>query len=203
MVRACGVAASLALLALVLVPQPSSATVGVGVGAGKITLQAPVAPGGVYQLPPIPVLNTGDEPSDYGMSVEFNETQPQLKPVRDWFSFSPTLFRLEPKASQIVSITLTLPLKTVPGEYFVYLEAHPVKVDVSGVTAVNIAAATKLSFTVKPANIFQGAYYRVASFVARYSPWSYVVLGVLAAAILLVILRRFVSFNIGISVRKK
>ena len=56
-------------------------------------------------------------------------------------------------------------------------------------------------FTVEPANLFQGLYYRAASFMTRNAPWTYVALAVLGAGILVSILRRFVSLNISFQKR--
>jgi hypothetical protein len=189
--------ATLAVAAIIL-PSVAFASIGVGVGSGKIVVQQPLKPGGLYELPALPVLNTGDEPSEYAVSIEYNETQPQLKPAREWFVFSPPTFHLDPRGSKIVGLSLSIPLKATPGEYFAYVEAHPIKKAIPGQTGVGIAAAAKLYFTVAPANIFQGMYYRVVTFLMRYAPWTYVVLGVVAAAVLINILRRYVSFSVGI-----
>jgi hypothetical protein len=185
------------------------ARVGVGVGIGKIVVDQKLKPGLIYVLPSLPVLNTGDEPGDYGVSIEYHEgqeTNPQmgLKPKKEWFSFEPSQFHLEPGQAQQVQIKLTLPLKGVkPGNYFAYLEAHPIVKEEAGQTRVGVAAAAKLYFTVAPANFLVGIYYRIASFFALYSPWSYVVLAIVILAILIALFRRFFSVKIGISLRKK
>jgi len=194
---------------MLFLPVLALARIGVGVGIGKIVVDQPLKPGLIYILPSLPVLNTGDEPGEYGVSIEYHEgqeTNPQmgLKPQREWFSFEPATFHLEPGQVQQVQIKLTLPLKGVrPGNYFAYLEAHPIKKEAAGQTTVGVAAAAKLYFTVKPANIFVGMYYRIASLFALYSPWSYVVLGVILAAILVLLFRQFFTFKIGISLKKK
>lgn len=185
------------------VPAAAFATVGVGVGSGKITVQKALVPGGIYELPAVPVLNTGDESSGYEMDIEYLQDQSQLQPPQSWFSFDPGTFSLDPSKVQTVKITLTVPVNAKPGDYFAYVEAHPVKVAVSGVTRINIAAAAKLYFTVAPANIFEGVYYRVLSFFTQYAPWTYIVLALLGFAVLISLFRRFFSFNLGISVRKK
>jgi len=63
---------------------------------------------------------------------------------------------------------------------------------------VGVAVASKLFFTVAPANIFQAISYRISSFFSTYAPWSWVGLGVLALIIMLVLVRRFFSFNIAV-----
>lgn len=184
-------------------PTASNASLGVGVGTGKIEFEKPLLPGGLYTLPSLTVINTGDEPSDYGVSVEYKGDQPRMSPAKEWFSFNPLTFHLEPGQSQVVEVKANIPVKVVPGDYFAYLEGHPIKIaNSSGGATIGIGAATKLFFTIKPANIFQGIYYRSAAIMKNYSPWSYVVLAVLVMSILVLIFRRFFSFNLGIS-RKK
>ncbi len=183
---------------ILLLPGVVFATIGVGVGSGKITVDEKLKAGSIYELPSVPVLNTGDEPAEYGMSVEYHQDQPQLKPLPEWFNFVPSSFRLEPKKSQLVKITLNLPLKATPGDYFAYLKAHPVQKDVPGQASIGIAAATKLYFVVAPSNIFQGLYYRIISVLRRYSPWTYVVLTIAAVGILLSLIQRRFSFSVGI-----
>lgn len=175
------------------------AGVGVGIGAGKIVIQERLNPGGIYELPSVPVIDTGDEPSEYGISVTYDNHQPQLQPAKDWFRFEPSSFHLEPKQSQLVRITLTLPLKTVPGDYFAYIEAHPVKKSIAGQASVGIAAAAKLYFTIAPANIFQGIYYRFINLYTRYHPWDTIIL----AMIFVVILFRFIGKRFKIQIAKK
>jgi len=180
------------------------AKIGVGIGAGKITVDEPLKAGEIYDLPALPVLNTGDEPSEYGVSIEYHEGQEEredmgFKPERNWFRFSPATFRLAPGESRVVDITLTLPVRVVPGQYFAYLEAHPIRESVAGITSVNVAAATKLYFTVEPSNIFYGLYYRVTGLYARYHPWDTVVLAIVLVALAL----RFIGKRFKFQIAKK
>lgn len=177
------------------------AGVGVGVNLGKIKIDNALIPGGVYNLPSIGVINTGDEASDYELAVTFLQDQPELKPVPEWFSFTPSQFRLEPGESQPVAVQLTLPVKTSPGDYFAFLEAHPVVIAGPG-TTIGVAAATKVNFTVAPANLWQAMIHRVSSFFVLYAPWTYVVLVVVIGAILIAIFKKFFAFQIGISKKK-
>ncbi|MDD5720828.1 MAG: hypothetical protein PHT16_00040 [Candidatus Pacebacteria bacterium] len=193
-------------LALILIlPMAVFAKIGVGVGLGKIHLDEPLRAGGIYNLPSLPVLNTGDEPSDYAVGVDYFQDQETrsdmgLRPAAEWFHFEPQSFHLEPGNVQMVKITLTLPTKDIkPVNYFAYLEAHPVKKSEAGVTAVNIAAATKLWFTVAPSNIFQGIYYRFITLYSHYHPWDTIVLAVIFVAALL----RFVSKKFKFQIARK
>lgn len=179
------------------------AAIGVGVGSGKITIQQKLQPGGMYELPALPVLNTGDESGEYGLSIEYNEQQSQQRPQRDWFHFSPQSFHLDPQQSKTIGITLSVPVNAKPGAYFAYVEAHPVAKGVVGQTSVGIAAAAKLYFTVSPANVLQATFYRVTGIISWYAPWTYVVIAMIAASVLFSALRRLFSFNVQIGFKKK
>lgn len=176
------------------------AKVGVGMGAGEMRLTEPVKLGGIYQLPMLRIFNTGDEITEYGMGVAYHQDRPELRPAKGWFAFGPATFTLEPGKSQEVSITMTVPLKAEPGDYFAFVESGPIASNKPG-TSVGVAVASKLFFTVVPANIFQAMLYRVSSFFSAYAPWSWVGLIAAGSAVFLAFLRRFFSFNIA--VRKK
>lgn len=154
----------------VVFPFQVLASIGVGVGTGKIQVTEKLYPGTIYQLPPLTVINTGDQPGDYSVGISYLENQPELKPDKSWFSFNPSEFRLDPGKSQIVDIKLNLPLGAIPGKYFAFVEGFPAKKAGSG-TTVGIAAAAKLYFTIQPANVLSGIYYRGLSLWNLYSPW--------------------------------
>jgi uncharacterized membrane protein YdbT with pleckstrin-like domain len=97
-----------------------------------------------------------------------------------------------------------LPLKAIPGNYFAFIEGHPVqKSSGGGTTVVGIAAATKFYFTIAPSNIFEAMYYRVTTFFDYNAPWSYIVLAVIALAILWVLFKKHFKFKLNIKVDKK
>jgi hypothetical protein len=185
------------LIAVLILPLIVFAKIGVGVGTGKIKIDQPLKPGGVYNLPSIGVFNTGDEPGDYEMGVAYHSDQPELRPAKEWFNFTPSSFYLEPNQSQSVAIRLDLPVKTQPGDYFAYLEGRPVVKDGKG-TTITVAAATKVYFTVIPVNIWQAIIYRISYFFNLYAPWTWVVLVLFLGAIVIVIFKKFFSFQIGI-----
>lgn len=180
-----------------LITLPAIAGVGVGVNLGKIEIDEPLKPGGIYNFPSLGVINTGDEPGDYEVEATYHQDQPQLRPAQEWFSFSPSSFHLEPGQSQSVAIKLSLPMKMKPGDYFCYLEAHPI-IEAGPGTTIGVAAATKTYFTVVPANIWQAIYYKISSFFTVYAPWTYVVLAMVVAAIIITVFRKFFVFRIGI-----
>jgi len=190
-------------LALVsILPMAAFAKIGVGVGVGKIHVNEPLKSGMIYDLPVITVLNTGDEPADYQVSVQYltgQENNPDMgqRPASNWFTFTPQSFSLEPGKVQTVKTTVTLPTKTIPGNYFAYLEVHPVKKSVVGQTSIGIAAATKLWFTIAPSNFFQGIYYRFISLYSRYHPWDTIVLAVIFVAVLLWFISKKFKFQIA------
>lgn len=187
----------LILIISLIFPVVILAGVGVGVNLGKIEIDEPLKPGGIYNLPSIGVINTGDEPGDYELAVTYHQDQPELRPAQEWFSFSPSSFPLEPGQSQSVAIKLSLPMKISPGDYFAYLEAHPI-VKAGPGTTIGVAAATKAYFTIVPANIWQAITYRISSFFTVYAPWTYVILTIVIGAIILTIFRKFFAFQVGI-----
>ncbi len=181
---------------ILLLPTISEAQrVGVGVTTGSIRVDELLNPGGTYELPAMGVMNTGEVTTRYIMDVTYHTDQKELRPEKDWITFSPSEFYLDPGESQAVGLTVTLPVRTVPGDYFAYLEASPLREDVPG-TRIGVAAATRLYFTVAPANIFQGMYYKTASFMTKYAPWTWVVLALILVAVVVAILRRFISIDI-------
>lgn len=176
------------------------AKIGVGVGLGKIQIDEPLSPGGIYKLPSLPVLNTGDEAGDYEVAVTYQHEQAPLRPEEAWFSFNPKAFHLEADGSQKVDVSLNLPVKVKPGDYFAYLEAHPTAKK-EGVT-IGVAAATKLYFTVKPSGILGATVARVTSWFENNAPYSYWGFGVLVVLTAILTFRRFFILELAFK-RKK
>jgi hypothetical protein len=140
------------------------------------------------------VLNTGDEPGTYTLEVTYLQGQPELRPRGEWVSFSPASFKLEPKQSQSVAITLHLPLDAEPGDYFCFLEAHPVME--GGGFRIGVAAATKLYFSVKPSNIVAAIVHRFSSGLARTAPASYIIIIAALAIAAVLVLRKHISIEV-------
>lgn len=177
------------LLLLLSGATPGYAQVGVGVSIAKIVVDDPVSPGEIYRLPSVGVMNTGQEAGEYEVAVFYHHEQKELRPPQDWFAFKPETFHLEPGESQSVAITLSIPVNAKPGDYFAYIEAHPISKE-TGVV-IGIAAATKLYFTVKPANVFAGVVARVSAFFETTAPGSYIGLGILAVIVVILVSRRY------------
>ncbi len=157
--------------AVVVAPNLAESRIGVGIGTGKIEVTEVLMPGKTYDLPLLAVINTGDEVSDYGAGISYHEQQAEMMPPEAWFVFSPERFTLEPGQSQPVSITLNIPARAAPGNYFAYVEAPPI-VSSSGQTRVNVAAAAKLNFEVGISNLAIALYYKAVSVWGAYSPWT-------------------------------
>ena len=183
-----------------LSPQTALAKIGVGVGLGKVQIDEELSPGGIYKLPTLPVLNTGDEAGEYKVEVTYLSDQPELRPDASWFSFTPQSFPLDAGGSQLVDVSLSLPVDTRPGNYFAFLEAHPVA-KAEGVT-IGVAAATKLNFTVKPAGVLGAAVERLRSLLENNAPASYIIIavvgGVLTLSLLVVVGRKYLAVQIRI-----
>lgn len=189
-------AAIILVMALVSVSL-SEAKVGVGVNLGKISVDELLMPGGIYRLPSITVINTGDETKDYGLDATYHYQQKELEPPAKWFIFSPATFELAPGKSQAVDVKLNLPLNARPGDYFAYLEAHPIVKGKKGVT-IGVAAATKLYFTIKPANIFSAILYKILTFFETFAPYSYIGVGLVVLIAGILVFRRYFRIRFGI-----
>lgn len=172
------------------------AKVGVGVGLGKIQIDEELFPGGIYNLPSLPVLNTGDEDGEYEVEVTYLTEQEEMRPAGEWFSFSPQSFHLAAGESQIVDVSLTFPVDARPGDYFAFLEAHPVTGG-EGVT-IGVAAATKLNFTLKPKGVLGAAVERLRSLIETNRRLAYT-LGTIAALLIVRSLgKRYLDVKIGL-----
>lgn len=174
------------------------ARLGVGVGTGKIEVDEKLMPGMRYELPDLSVLNTGDESSYYEVKTAYHTGQEQIIPDKEWFEFNPREFHLDPGEGKQVKVTLNLSVKAMPGDYFVYLEGRPIINNEEGKTSIGIAAAAKLYFTVAPANILQGIYYKVLAFWIHNQPWTNIAAGVVAVLVML----RFIKNNFNIQVQR-
>jgi hypothetical protein len=153
--------ALLVLLCLVFLfsfSQYALGKVGVGMGAGEIRITEEIKPGGIYSLPNLRVFNTGDETTTYGMNIAYHQNNPELRPEKSWFTFTPATFTVEPGESQEVQVAMFVPVKTDPGDYFAFVESGPVALNGPG-TSVGVAVATKL-FNVVHANLWQAILYR-------------------------------------------
>jgi hypothetical protein len=172
---------------------------GVGINLGRIAVDDRLAPGGSYSLPVLGVINTGDESGDYEVVITYHEGQQDIPVPQAWFLFRPQRFWLEAGEAQTVEISLALPTGADPGDYFGFIEAHPVA-EGEGIS-IGLAAVTELSFSVKPSNWFQAQQVRLNRLISDSEPWSYVIPSVTLAVLLLSIVKR--SIRIGIRVERR
>ncbi len=189
---------SVIVLGVLILSSPAFARIGVGVGTGKIQVDEVLKPGSISKIPSVVVINTGSEASNYTISVEYQENAPEMRPEKSWIRFSPKEFYLEAGERKPVEIEIVLPVKgVVPGDYFAFLSAHPVQEFEPGKTSIGVAAASRLYFTVGPANVFQAVYYRFANFYSNYHPWSTIILVIIAFGLLLWITGKKFKINIS------
>lgn len=180
----------LMLLGALAITPAAHADIGVRISPGKIHVDETLSPGGIYQLPPLSVSNNGDETATYQVKVAYHQARSEHRPKAEWLKLKPEEFTLQPEEGQEVQVELNLPLRLRPGEYFVFLEAGPQKRAVQEQTNVGIAAATKLNFTVEPANIWWGIYYKILALWEKYMPWSQIGLGIIVAGLVLFLFKR-------------
>ena len=187
--------AFMAFICLATTQPPAHADVGVGVSLGNMKVEDALTPGGHYRLPTLSVLNTGSDPAQFEVVVSFAADQRERRPPEEWFAFAPQRFPLEPSTSQAVAISLDLPANAGPGDYFAFLEAHPIA-ERQGVS-IGVAAATKLSFSIRPANVLQAWLFRLSQLIDESQPWS----SVFAVTVLAVLAVRLIARYLRVGLR--
>lgn len=190
----------LSCLLFLTLTKNAEAKIGVGVNTGKIQVDELLKSGMIYTLPSITVINTGDEAATYQVGLAYHENQPELRPQEGWFEFSPQNFDLEPGKAQLVNIKINLPLKTIPGNYFAYLEAYPKKDAAIGGTSIGIAAASKLYFTIVQSSYLYAIYYKLLGIWNMFYPWSERIAYALGVIIFILLFKKF--FNLQINFKK-
>lgn len=199
MTRRAGTLLAFVVLVSVITGGVGHAERGVGVNLGRIKIEDRLSPGGAYVLPVLGVINTGDEAGEYEVVVTHLEGQRQFPAAPDWFTLQPQRFFLDPGKVQNVSIRLTIPTGADPGDYFGYIEAH-ILGSQEGAT-IGAAAATELSFTVKPSSWLAAQRARVKRYVDDSEPWSYLIPAAFLAVLLVLLVRR--SFRIRLRVERR
>jgi hypothetical protein len=178
------VARAVVLAAFVLLAQAAvvSAAKGVAVDLGVIEIDEPLSPGGTYRLPTLGVRNPGDQPGTYSMRI--GQTGGEAAELQGaWFTFSPAEFQLDPGANMPVGISLHLPADVAPGRYEGLLSAG-LAPEGEG-AQVGAAAAARLTFEVQPSTSVEALLRELTTFASSLAPWSYLILGLIAAAIVL------------------
>jgi hypothetical protein len=147
--RACGLAAILSAGA----GASASADVGAGIGADPIMLPQPLLPGHGYSMPAVYVVNTGTEPSRYGLIVQRLRQSDDTSVPPEWVQFARNDFTLAPQESTRVEVKVTVPADAKAGGYASNVVVGTIPPGaVAGGTALGARAATDLKFQVsKPA----------------------------------------------------
>jgi hypothetical protein len=158
---------ALALAAAVLLSARPVVEAGPGasVNLAEVRVDERLLAGGTYALPTLAVTNTGDQPGSYLVDVTYVYEQAEKRPPADWFSFQPREFSLTPGQSQHVEMKLNPASGAEPGQYSAYIRASAAPAQAT--VAVSIAAATRLSFEVRPANWFEAQRLRISRFIDR------------------------------------
>ena len=192
-----------ALLGALILSMTSAALVqadaGVAIDIGKIAVNQRLSKGGSYQLPVIGVRNPGSEPSTYTLDVSFLQGQSGRHVPPGWLTFAPEQFRLEPGATQPVRVTLDIPTRARPDDYAALLN---VRVAPAGHGAqVGAAAATQLTFTVKPSSLAEAWLLRGRTALDDAAPWPHLLTLILVFAVLIWWLRR--RFHLDVQLQRR
>jgi hypothetical protein len=169
---------------------------GVSIDLGSIAVDQQLSPGGRYRLPTMTVTNIGDTAGDYEVAIIYMNGTDARRPPADWFDLEPNRFHLEPKQSEHVQMHIDLPAGADAGSYKALIEAHPL-LGGSGVR-VAAAAASKVSFEVRPATLWQGWLLEIKRSFADHAPWSYLMPIALLAVVALYVSRRFVRVRLKV-----
>lgn len=125
----------------------ATAKIGTGVGADPISLAVPARAGGSYDLPPLWVVNTGDEDGVYRVAVEVGAAGTGRAVPRSWVSVRSDNFELAPGTGRWVPLALHVPRTAAAGRYRGMIVAGTVRENVGG-SGIGAAAATHMEFTV-------------------------------------------------------
>jgi hypothetical protein len=122
--------------------------VGAGVSASPIALRTQAQPGSIYRLPDLYVVNTGTEASIYRLKIEeLSPGEGRIVPP-GWVQFARNGFRLQPRESASVPLTLNVPADARPGSYVSDVLVGTVPQSHLGGAIAGAQAATKLLFRV-------------------------------------------------------
>jgi P pilus assembly chaperone PapD len=153
---------------LLLLSANIEASAGVGIMPAQININEDLTPGDHYILPLLQIHNTGDTGANYAVVLSKVSDPNKYSPDEKFFIINPQYFRLEPGESQSIHLTLTIPIKALPGDYLAHIKAYPVSDAQSG-TQIGLAVASKIYFSVKPASTWQAMTNAAAGFFSRYS----------------------------------
>lgn len=192
-------------LGLLIKPCGVLAQLGAGVGLGSIDISKSLTPGGIYKLPNLPVINTGEIEALFSLKAIPNTSEAKfLIPKSSWFNFSPQNFRLQKGQSKMVDVSLSLPFDTPAGKYAALLEASAAPINKEGQVQVGPAAATKVYFSVGVAPGVLGAVrQRLNSYWTLYQPWTYLVLMAVDLILIILLTNSLFRFSLGLKIERK
>ena len=172
---------------------------GVSVDLGSISVDKKLSPGGRYRLPPLTVRNIGDQAGDYEVVIAHLNTSLQARAPAGWFEIEPNQFSLGPGEGRIVQVHIDLPSGADPGGYTALVEARA-EPEGEGVR-LSAAAASRVSFEVKPSSLLEGWILEMRRSLADQAPWSYLAMGALLLLMVVLLLRRYLRLRIGVERR--
>lgn len=159
-------------------PGTAVASVGVGTTTPRIVIDQDVQPGGIYDLPLIPVMNTGTERSDFKVFVDRASEQTERFVDPRWIQVTPAAASIDASRSVLVRATIYVPLTAPSGEYQALIVAQPVVPGASANTP-SVQVGTKVVFRVVQSNLLVALFWRVLGLLMLWAPWSYIGLGFL------------------------
>lgn len=181
------------------------AQLGAGVGLGSIDISKSLTPGGIYKLPNLPVINTGEIEALFSLKAIPNTSEAKfLIPKSSWFNFSPQNFKLKKDESRWVKVSLALPFDAPQGSYAALLEAMASPVTKAGQVQIGPAAATKVYFSVGVAPGVLGAVrQRLNSYWTLYQPWTYLILMAVDLILIILLINSLFRFSLGLKIERK
>jgi hypothetical protein len=188
------------IVALTAMCPPATADQGVSVSLGRIDVSQRLSPGGRYHLPTIAVTNVGNVAQRYDVVVNYLDETGRKRPPSSWFRISPSSIDLAPRESKAVQFDIDLPTGARPGSSLAMIEAHPAQAAEG--TLISAAAATRVSFPVKPANRLGAWRLKVERTIDDYSLWSYAFPAFSLAILALFMLRRSLRVSVNVERRR-
>ena len=182
-------------LLFLLTPVTALASRGVAIDLGRIEIQQKLTPGGSYRLPTMGVRNPGTETTRYELHASPLAMKGKKAPPSSWFHFSPSRLTLKPNQTQPVKVRIDLPTGADPGNYVALV--GPQIVTTGKGAQVGAAAASRVTFSVEPANWLQAWWLRAKTFFSSHEPWTYLVPALIALLAAVRLLRNRFTFAIS------
>ena len=185
-------AGALVVGAILLLPGIAVADQGVAINLGSIQIEEPLTRGESYRLPQMEVTNPGTEVSAYEVTARSIGGEDSLPVMGDWFVISPGEFKLNPGATQSVTIALSIPLDADAGVYSGLV--GPSLLPSSEGASLGAGAAAKVTFEVPldPTSLTG----RATSLLDDHGDWVLGLVGLLLVVALAVAIQRRFTFRV-------